>query len=112
MDVAAHYRTVRKHAVLTDGSLYSCGWLLDIARGLYTLRTGRVIAKTTAGEWALREGLCPVPETLRQALNVRKQPLLYKDDEDFRCWAATLGEEVQRFADVLERELTRTNKTI
>lgn len=29
--------------------------LTDISRGLYTLRTGKIIAKTAAGEWALRE---------------------------------------------------------
>jgi hypothetical protein len=47
--VRADYDTIRKYAVQTDASLYSCGWLLDIARCVYTLRHHDVIAKTQAG---------------------------------------------------------------
>lgn len=103
--VRSHYETIRKHAFQTDESLYSCGWLLDIARCIYTLRTGTVIAKTKAGEWALEQQLCPVPETLKKALLVRKEPLKYKDDPEFKVWFRSLGNDVQRFADVLEQEL-------
>jgi hypothetical protein len=105
--VRSHYETIRKHAVQTGESLYSCGWLLDIARCIYTLRTGVVIAKTTAGEWALKQQLCPVPETLKKALVVRKEPLEYKNDLEFKVWFRSLGDDVQRFADVLEHELGR-----
>ena len=69
------YEKIRKHAVQTAESLYSCGWLLDIARNIYTLRTGEVIAKTRAGEWVLEQQFCPVPETLKKVLLVRKEPL-------------------------------------
>ena len=39
------------------------------------------------------------------ALNVRKCPLKYRYDKDTFDYAETLGEVVQRFADVLEKEL-------
>ena len=103
------YETIRKHAVQTDGNLYSCGWMLDIARCIFTLRTGSIIAKTKAGEWALEQQLCPVPETLQKVLLVRKEPLKYKDDPEFKVWASSLGNDVQRFADVLEQELKKAN---
>jgi hypothetical protein len=106
-DVIRHYQTIRKDAVKTTGSIYSCGWMLDIARGIYTLRTGKVIAKTAAGEWALQNGICPVPEALNKAVEVRKDPLRYKDTEDFHRWASKLGDDIQIFADVLEREIEK-----
>ena len=106
--VRFHYETIRKRAVQTGESLYSCGWLLDIARCIYTLRTGDVIAKTKAGEWALQQQLCPVPETLKKVLLVRKEPLKYKNDPEFKVWASFLDDNVQRFADVLEQELRKT----
>ncbi|MFH1879408.1 MAG: nucleotidyltransferase domain-containing protein [Bacillota bacterium] len=70
-DVIRHYQTIRKYAAQTDGSLYACAWLLDIARCLYTLKTGGVIAKTAAGEWALVQRLCNVPDTLAKTIEVR-----------------------------------------
>ncbi len=109
--VQSHYEIIRKHAVQTDESVYSCGWLLDIARCIYTLRTGAVITKTEAGEWALKQQLCPVPETLKRALLVRKEPLKYKDDPEFQEWARSLGRDVQRFADVLEQECAKDRET-
>jgi hypothetical protein len=42
---------------------------------------------------------------LTTALNVRKCPLKYRYDKDTFDYAETLGEIVQRFADVLEKEL-------
>jgi len=108
--VQFNYETIRKHAVQTGETLYSCGWLLDIARCIYTLRTGVVIAKTKAGEWALEQQICPVPETLKKVLLVRKEPLKYKDDLEFKVWARSLGNDVQRFADVLEQELGKTDR--
>lgn len=104
-DVKHHYETIRKYAQSTGRSFYSFGWMLDIARCIYTLRTGKIIAKTAAAEWALENDLCPDPDTLRYALKVRRSPLEYKDNkETFDC-AETLAEQVQRFADVLEKEL-------
>ena len=76
------------------------GWLLDIARGLYTLRTGKIIAKTAAGEWALEAGLCPDADILRKAVQIRKEPLHYtKEDKNVD------NAVIQRFAGVLEDQL-------
>lgn len=104
-DIKAYYELIRNHVQKTDGSFYSFGWLLDIARGIYTLRTGTVISKTRAGEWALREGICPVPQELEKALCVRREPLRFKEDETCQELARSLGPAVQRFADILEQEL-------
>lgn len=105
--VRRHYDAIRKCAVRTDESLYSCGWLLDIARCVYTLRTGDVIAKTKAGQWALREHIFPEEEALRRTLAIRQAPLAYQDREDTKLWLRELGPTVQRYADVLEAELER-----
>jgi len=51
-DVKRHYETIRKYAKSTGRNFYSFGWMLDIARCVYTLRTGKIIAKTEAAEWA------------------------------------------------------------
>ena len=104
------YETIRKGVIQTSESLYSCGWLLDIARCIYTLRTGNVITKTKAGEWALEQQLCPVPETLKNVLLVRKEPLKYKNDPEFKVWARSLGNDVQRLADILEQELGKADR--
>ena len=110
--VINHYDTIRKYARNTSGSVYACGWLLDIARGIYTLRTGSVIAKTKAGVWALEQRLCPVEHDLKTALTVRNNPLRYKNDPDIREWAAALGPSIQRFADVLEAEIQQTAQPV
>ena len=49
--------------------------------------------------------LCPDPDALRYALQVRRSPLEYKDDKQTFDYAETLAEPIQRFADVLEKEL-------
>ena len=67
-------------------------------------------AKLKAGEWALEQQLCPVPETLKKVLLVRREPLKYKDAPEFKAWAGSLGNDVQRFADVLEQELGKTGR--
>ena len=105
-DVKRHYENIRKYVQKTDRSLYSFGWLLDIARCLYTIKTGKIISKTAAGEWALRNNLCPVSEALKIAVKVRKNPLVYKYEKEILDYAQTLAEPIQRFADVLENELT------
>lgn len=103
--VAFHLETIRTYAAQTDESLYSCGWMLDIARCLYTLRHQSIISKTKAGFWALEQHLCPNPAVMEQTLAVRQNALKRKNDPDTIAWLKTLGPFVQRFADVLESEL-------
>lgn len=103
--VAGHLATIRQVAGQTGSSLYSCGWLLDISRCLYTLRTGDILPKTAAGEWALNEGLCPVADDLRRALTVRREPARYKDDPETLAWLGGLAPAVRRYADELEAAL-------
>lgn len=104
-DVQKHYDTIRKYARKTGRSIYSFGWMLDIARCIYTLRTGRLIAKTKAGIWALENGLCPNPVVMDHILRVRGEPVVFNNDSGVLDYAETLGEAIQRFADVLECEL-------
>lgn len=104
-DVMHHYESIREFAHLSGQSLYSYGWLLDISRCIYTLRTGKIIAKTAAGVWALDNGLCPVPEALSRALKVRCSPMEFKDDEETLKFAGNLNADIQKYADILEREL-------
>ena len=104
-DVKRHYGTIRQYARQTGRSFYSFGWLLDIARCIYTLRTGKIIAKTIAAEWALKNALCPDVDAFETALSVRQNPLKYKNDSKIFDYAETLAEPIQRFADVLEKEL-------
>ena len=94
-DIAHHVQAARTHGV-------SVGWLLDIARGIYTLRTGKIIAKTTAGEWALKEGLCPDLEMLRKAVQIRKEPQRFSKEDK-----AVDNTVIQRFANVLDNEFEK-----
>ena len=105
MDVRRHYETIREHGGKTGRSLYSFGWLLDISRCIYTLRAGKIIAKTEAGVWALENELCPDAAALETALRVRKEPHLFAEDEALRHYAENLGDAIQAYADVLEKEL-------
>lgn len=104
--VRRHYDTIRKYG-RPDASVHGAGWILDIARCLYTLRTLDVIAKTSAGEWALREHLSPDDGVLRRVVEIRKNPLKFVKDADTLQWIATLGAFTQSFADVLEIEMER-----
>ena len=104
--VRVHYETIRKYAVQTDESLYSCGWLLDICRCIYTLRKNDVISKTQAGIWALQEHIFPNEEPLKKTVEIRKEPMAYKDRKDIQQWLKGLGPVVQQYADVLESELS------
>ena len=110
-DIKHHYETIRKYIQKTEHSLYSFGWMLDIARCLYTLRTGKIIAKTAAAEWALENNLCPVPDILKTALQVRKAPLEYKNSNQALDYAESLADPIQSFADVLEDELKRLERS-
>jgi predicted nucleotidyltransferase len=91
-DIARHIQAAKKYGD-------SAGWLLDIARGIYTLRTGKIIAKTAAGEWALENGLCPDPDAMQKAVSIRKEPLNFLDDDKKIDPAIVL-----RFVDVIEKE--------
>ena len=77
---------------------------------MYTLRTGRIIAKTAAAEWALENNLCPDADALQYALRVRRNPLKYKEDKHIFDYAETLAVPIQRFADVLEYELRQAKE--
>lgn len=103
--VINHYRIIRKYAVTTDKSLYSAGWLLDIARCIYTLRTGKVISKTKAGKWALDNNLVPDADIMEKVITIREEPNKYKNHKEIILWLETLGQYVQMFADVLEKEI-------
>lgn len=103
--VRDHDACIRKAAVQTDESLYSCGWLLDIARCIYTLRHLDVIAKTKAGIWALNEHLFSDELPLRKTIEIRQNPSAFKDREDVKRWLKGLGPAVQDYAGVLEYEL-------
>jgi len=101
--VARHLRTILDHGQ-GGRSLYTFGWLLDVARGLYTLRHNAVIAKTAAGEWALREQLCPDEAALELALAVRRDPQLMQQKAVLHQ-AEVLTPAIQRFAAVLQATL-------
>ena len=97
-----YYNTIRKYAVQTNSHLYSAGWLLDIARCLYTLENDDVISKTAAGKWAINASLSPDPDILKKAVVIREHPMEYKNDELTQNWLTSLGPHIQSFADVLE----------
>ena len=103
--VQQHYQTIRKYAIESGESLYSCGWLLDIARCIYTLRYNDIISKTKAGEWAIKENICPEGEQMLFTLKIRNRPLKYKEQAEVKEWLSSLGTSVQLFADVLDIEL-------
>lgn len=103
--IIEHYNSIREHAVVTDASLYSCGWLLDISRCLYTLKYKKVISKTKAGQWALANNICPDKKDLKKTLKIRKNPLKYKNKKEIKKWLCGLGDTVQKYADVLEQYL-------
>lgn len=104
--VRGHYETIRKYAQQTDERLYSCGWLLDICRCIYTLQNNDVISKTQAGIWALQEHIFPNEEPLKKAVEIRKEPMAHKDRKDIQQWLKGLGSVVQQYADILELELS------
>lgn len=53
----------------------------------------------------MENNLCPDPDALRFTLKVRRNPFEYKDDKESFDYAETLAEPIQRFADILEKEL-------
>lgn len=101
--VISHALSIRQHGKGAR-SLYAYGWLLDIARCMYTLVNGRLTTKTTAAQWALDEHLCPCPAELSMALTVRRQPELIRD-ESVLAYAEGLTEAIQSFLNLLEKAL-------
>lgn len=101
--VARHLRTILDHGH-GGHSVYTFGWMLDIARCLYTLRYGAVIAKTAAGEWALENSLCPDEAALRLALDVRRDSVLMQRPAILQA-AEALTPAIQGFAAVLRKEV-------
>ena len=93
-DIARHVQAARKHGVVV-------GWLLDIARGIYTLRTGKIIAKTAAGEWALENNLCPDADAMQKTIQCRKEAHFMKEK-------SIDNSIIQRFADVIDAEFANT----
>ena len=108
-DIKYHYETIREHAKSTGRNLYSFGWVLDISRCLYTLKTGEIISKTKAGVWALKNNLCPDKNALKFVLKVRKNPLKYKKIEKTMDYAETLGPSIQNYANLLETYFKKKN---
>ena len=102
-DLAAHVQTVRQYGA-GSRSIYAYGWLLDLARCMYTLVNGRLTTKTAAAQWALDEHLCPCPAELSMALTVRRQPELIQD-ESVLAYAEGLTEAIQSFVHLLEKAL-------
>ena len=103
--VRHHYNAIRTYAKKTNATVSSCGWMLDIARCIYTLETWAVIAKTKAGQWALDRNLCPDKDVLTRVIEIRKRPKYFGADEATLEWMSTLGPFIQRFADVLDEKL-------
>ncbi|HPF56678.1 MAG TPA: hypothetical protein PLV03_09075, partial [Clostridiales bacterium] len=53
---------------------------------------------------------CPAPEALETAVAIRKAFAKYRDRADVLSQAETLGSNIQRFADVLQKELEKTER--
>ena len=66
-------------------------------------------AITDCGLFGVRlyERLFPEEEAFIKTLEIRKNPLAYKDRADVKAWLSALGPTVQRCADVPENELRR-----
>jgi predicted nucleotidyltransferase len=103
--VRNHLHTIRTYAVNTGRNLYSAGWILDIARCLYTLSERKIISKTKAGYWAIENKLVSDATLLKKVLSIREKPLDYQQSTEVLDWLETLGPAVQEFADVLEHKL-------
>jgi len=99
--IAGHLATIKTHGA-GSRSISAYGWLLDIARCLYTMVNGRLTTKTAAAQWALDEHLCPCPAELSMALTVRRQPELIWD-ESVLDYAEGLTEAIRSFAALLEQ---------
>lgn len=104
--IKAHLETIRRYASATKDSLYTCGWMADIARCLYTLKTSKILSKTQALKWAIDEKLYSHSDILKRVLEIRENPSLHEKDGT-KLWILSLNPHIQSFADVLTRELNR-----
>lgn len=102
--VADHLASIQAHGA-GSRSIYAYGWLLDIARCIYTLVNGRLTTKTNAAQWALDQHLCPCPSELSMALTVRRQPELIRDPQ-ILDYAENLTEAIRQYADMLQYVLS------
>jgi hypothetical protein len=100
-----YHSIIRKYFSKPNRSLYSAGHLLDIARCLYTLQSGRIISKTNAGLWALENNLVPDIKIMNRVLEIRRHPNEYKADEETLIWLESLGPYIMEFADILEKNI-------
>ncbi|MDD4164574.1 MAG: nucleotidyltransferase domain-containing protein [Eubacteriales bacterium] len=110
-DIKRLYDSVRKNAQTTQKNISNAGWMLDIARCLYTLKTGNIIAKTASGEWVIENKLVPDIKIMERVVKIRKNPNKFKQDKKTLDWVAALGPHIQKFADVLESELNQNKES-
>lgn len=103
--IQAHCAGIARVCCQVPVSMYTSGWMLDIARCLYTLETGKLIGKTQAGEWALVRGLCPEEEVMESVLALRRAPKQYGLD---CAWRETLPASITRYCNYLLDTLART----
>lgn len=108
--VADHLASIQRSGA-GSRSIYAYGWLLDIARCLYTLVNGRCITKTNAAQWALDQHLCPCPSELSMALTVRRQPELIRDPQVLD-YAEGLTEAIHNYADLLQYVLSGAGRKL
>ncbi len=105
--IGQHLAAVREHGA-GSRSIYAYGWLLDIARCLYTLIEGKLTTKTAAAQWVLDQHLCPCPAELSMALTVRRQPELIRD-ESVLAYAEGLTDAIHSFLSLAEKALRMHN---
>ncbi len=105
--VEQHLDTVYKYGTTPTASLYSYGWICDIARGLYTLETGKILSKTEALRTALKNPRIPVSlhGVLKETVAVRENAAHAKNDPAVLSRAAERGEEIRLLADALAEKL-------
>lgn len=104
--VSASAQSIKEHGA-GSRSVYAFGWLLDIARCIYTLVNGRTTTKTAAGQWALDNNLCTCPEELAMALSVRRQPEMILDPS-VQDYAEGLTAVIRHYAEFLDYLLRKS----
>ena len=107
-DTIYHKDTIRKIIENPTPSVYTINWLLDISRCIYTLKTQKIISKTEAGKWALKNNICNVKESLSKALEIRMNPQYYLHNPEILKWSATLGNDISKYIDVLEEYIDKS----
>ena len=103
-------------AVNSENKVAAGGYILGVLFWV-TLLAGAVlfgvcreiISKTAAGEWALQNCLFHNITALETALEVRKNPQKYLESAELQALSGKLGNAIQQYADVLEKELKTTS---